>query len=84
MKKTQKTTDIKRICVFCGAKSGLSPAYEVSGFKLGHLMAKKGIELVYGAGGVGVMGAVASGIKDGGGKVTGMTLERLFEGNVLI
>lgn len=79
MKKTQKKSEIKRICVFCGAKSGLSPVYEMSGFKLGQLMAQNGIELVYGAGGVGVMGAVASGIKNGGGKITGMTLERLFE-----
>ena len=79
MKKEQKISDVKRICVFCGAKSGLTPIYEESGFKLGQLMAQKGIELVYGAGGVGVMGAVASGIKSVGGKVTGMTLERLFE-----
>ena len=79
MKKEQKISDVKRICVFCGAKSGLTPVYEETGFKLGQLMAQKGIELVYGAGGVGVMGAVASGVKSAGGKVTGMTLERLFE-----
>ena len=79
MKKTQKKSEIKKICVFCGAKSGLTPIYEETGFKFGQLMAERGIELVYGAGGVGVMGAVALGIKSVGGKVTGMTLERLFE-----
>jgi uncharacterized protein (TIGR00730 family) len=39
---------------------------------MGQLLAQRGIRLVYGGGGVGMMGAVADGVLDAGGEVTGV------------
>jgi uncharacterized protein (TIGR00730 family) len=63
---------MERICVFCGSSNGLRPAYAEQGYALGRAMAANGIELVYGGGGIGVMGAVANGVIEGGGRVTGV------------
>ncbi len=51
-------TDLS-ICVFCGAKSGLRPAYVTAAQELGTTIARNGWRLVYGAGDVGLMGEVA-------------------------
>ena len=50
---------MKRICVFCGSNTGHNPIYRAEAEKLGQLLAARGIELVYGAGNIGLMGAVA-------------------------
>ena len=70
---------LEKICVFCGTKSGNVPIYEEVARKLGLLLAQNKLELVYGAGGTGVMRAVAEGTKQGGGHVTGMTIKHLFD-----
>lgn len=70
---------MKRIAVFCGSKHGSDPAYSESARALGHLLAKKDIELVYGGGGVGLMGEVAEGALSAGGKVIGVIPEKLYE-----
>ena len=63
---------IRSLCVFCGSRVGADPAYaEVAG-RLGALMAGDGIRLVYGGGGIGLMGVVAQAVLDGGGQVTGV------------
>jgi len=49
---------LKRICVFCGSSSGTEEAYVRSAQEVGRLLAARGIELVYGGGKVGLMGAV--------------------------
>ncbi len=63
---------ISSLCVYCGSSSGRDPAYTDAGRKLGQSMAEAGIELVYGGGAKGVMGAVAEGVLSGGGRVTGI------------
>jgi uncharacterized protein (TIGR00730 family) len=47
------------LCVFCGSRSGLRPAYAQAAQLLGNVIARNNWRLVYGAGDVGLMGEVA-------------------------
>lgn len=69
--------DWRRICVFCGARAGLRPAYREAAASLGGLIASQGLELVYGGGNIGLMGAVANACLEAGGRVTGVIPESL-------
>ncbi|MGW2722988.1 LOG family protein [Streptomyces sp. NPDC001492] len=69
----------KRVAVFCGARPGVQSAYTDFAREFGRMIAQRGLDLVYGAGGVGVMGAVAAGVLDGGGSVTGVIPRTLHE-----
>lgn len=60
------------LAVYCGSSPGLDPAYPAMARRLGGLLAERGIRLVYGGGGVGMMGAVADGVLAAGGDVTGV------------
>jgi uncharacterized protein (TIGR00730 family) len=68
---------MKRLCVFCGSSAGHNPLYRAEAEKLGRLLATRGIELVYGAGNIGLMGAVADACLEAGGKVIGVIPEAL-------
>ena len=63
---------MKRIVVFCGASGGHDPVFAAQAFRAGQYLAENGIELVYGGARVGLMGAVADGTLQGGGRVTGV------------
>ena len=63
---------MKRITVFCGSSSGTDAIFLTQATKLGQTLAKKNIELVYGGANVGLMGAVAYGAINHGGKVIGV------------
>lgn len=63
---------VKTICVFCGSSSGKNGNYLAAAEALGQVLAKQGIGLVYGGGGIGLMGAIARTVVDGGGRVTGV------------
>ena len=69
---------MKRICVFCGSNTGHNPIYRAEAEKLGQLLAARGIELVYGAGNIGLMGAVADACLGAGGTVIGVIPEALM------
>lgn len=69
---------VNRIAVFCGSRSGVDPLYEQHANALGQMLAEAGIELIYGGGNKGLMGAVANGVMDHGGKVTGVIPEVLL------
>jgi len=60
------------ICVFCGARFGTDPAGREVAQRLGELLAQEGIAMVYGGGGVGLMGLVANAALKAGGKVVGV------------
>ena len=60
------------ICVFCGARFGTDPGAGDIARALGRLLAEKGIRLVYGGGGVGLMGLVANAALDAGADVVGV------------
>ena len=63
---------MKKITVFCGASSGFDPIYHSQAVHLGQTLARRDIELVYGAGRIGIMGAVADAVLAAGGKVVGV------------
>ena len=66
------------LCVFCGSKCGDNRAYETEARRLGNLMAKRGVRLVYGGGRIGLMGVVADAVSAGGGDVVGIIPEFLL------
>lgn len=70
---------MKRIAVYCGAKTGLNPAYTFEANRLGTLLATNSIELVYGGGHVGLMGAVSDAVLAAGGKAIGIIPTKLVE-----
>ena len=73
---------MRRICVFCGSRSGVRPAYRAAAEALGKLLAERGIELVYGGGNVGLMGVVADACLAAGGKVVGVIPRALMDWEV--
>jgi uncharacterized protein (TIGR00730 family) len=60
------------VCVFCGARFGTDPAGREVATRLGELLAREGIAMVYGGGGVGLMGLVANAALKAGGRVVGV------------
>jgi uncharacterized protein (TIGR00730 family) len=68
----QPIRQIERLCVYCGSADGADPRYREAAHALGIEMAARGIELVYGGGRNGLMGAVADAVLAGGGRVTGI------------
>ncbi len=65
-------SEIRSICVYCGSSPGQNPLYREAGLALGRAIAEHGLNLVYGGGTRGIMGAVAEGVMTAGGKVTGI------------
>ncbi|MFH8609691.1 TIGR00730 family Rossman fold protein [Streptomyces sp. NPDC018029] len=67
------------IATFCGARPGTDPAYVALAEDFGAALGRRGCGLVYGAGGVGVMGAVAGAALAHGAPVTGVVPHDLHE-----
>ena len=63
---------MKRICVFCGSRAGTNPVYAEAARALGRLLAREGIALVYGGGGIGLMKILSDAVLDEGGEVIGV------------
>jgi uncharacterized protein (TIGR00730 family) len=70
------------VCVFCGAASGVSPAYAAAAGALGRRLAEQGTTLVYGGGRVGLMGTVADAALAAGGRVVGVIPRALMDREV--
>ncbi len=68
---------MKRIAVYCGSNQGVRPEYAAAAAALGTLLAREGIELVYGGGRIGLMGIVADAVLQHGGHVIGVIPEKL-------
>jgi hypothetical protein len=68
---------IKTVCVYCGSSTGTNPRFIEAASAFGKILAENGIRLVYGGGSNGLMGAVANGVLDHGGSVTGIIPEFL-------
>jgi len=73
------------VCLFCGSSETADPKYTEAARAFGRGVAEKGWRLVYGGGGVGLMGASARGAHAAGGRVLGVmpeflrSRERLFD-----
>jgi len=63
---------MKSIVVFCGSSYGYNEIYADTAYQVGSLLAEKNIELIYGGSKLGLMGAVAEGALQNGGRVTGI------------
>jgi hypothetical protein len=63
---------LESACVFCGSSDAADPEFLTAAGVLGKALADAGIKLVYGGGGVGLMGAVARGAHNAGGDVLGI------------
>jgi uncharacterized protein (TIGR00730 family) len=70
---------IRNVCVYCGSSTGNDPAYVAAARDLGRLLAESGVGLVYGGGGLGLMGEAAKAVLAHGGQVTGIIPEFLSE-----
>jgi hypothetical protein len=75
---SKATHHFRRLCVFCGSRKGARDIYVHAARELGHELAKRQIELVYGGGNVGLMGVVADSVLAGGGHVIGVIPEQLM------
>lgn len=62
----------RRVCVYCASSRKCDPDYFEAARALGLELARQGLEVIYGGGRVGLMGALAEGALEGGGKVTGI------------
>jgi uncharacterized protein (TIGR00730 family) len=60
------------ICVFCGSSEAADPAFLDAARTLGRALARAELRLVYGGGGVGLMGACAKAAHAAGGRVLGI------------
>ena len=63
---------LKSACVFCGSSDDADPEFRAAATQLGKALADAGIKLVYGGGGVGLMGAVARAAHHARGEVLGI------------
>jgi uncharacterized protein (TIGR00730 family) len=60
------------VCVYCGSRNGVSPAYAEVARTVGHWIGKHQGQLVYGGGNNGLMGLVAQATAEAGGRVVGI------------
>jgi uncharacterized protein (TIGR00730 family) len=64
---------IQRVCVYCASSRSADPRYHAEAAALGRILAEAGVEIVYGGGSTGSMGALAEGALESGGRVIGVT-----------
>jgi uncharacterized protein (TIGR00730 family) len=77
-KNTRKQSSPRQaICVYCGSNTGKNEAYAAAARALGRQMAAAGVGLVYGGGGLGLMGEIAKTVLAHNGHVTGIIPEFL-------
>ena len=72
-------SEIRSVCVFCGASLGNNPAFRAAAEQLGTLLAQNGVTVVFGGGKAGLMGTVADSALAAGGKVIGVIPDYLVE-----
>lgn len=64
--------ELRSVCLFCGSSDAVNPGYLQAARQFGAALAGEGLRLVYGGGGVGLMGAAARAAHDAGGDVLGV------------
>lgn len=67
------------ICVYCGSRPGLNPAFAAAAAQVGHWIGERGGQLVYGGGKSGLMGIVADAALQSGARVVGVIPKALVE-----
>jgi hypothetical protein len=67
------------LCVYCGSRPGVDPAWAEQAVLVGQWIARHGGELVYGGGHNGLMGIVADAALQAGGRVVGVIPQALVD-----
>lgn len=70
---------MKKLCIFCGSASGKGTDYLQLGDRIGELLVRYEVSLVYGGASIGLMGAIADGVLKRGGKVIGVIPKALVD-----
>ena len=65
-------SQVESVCLFCGASNAADPDFLQAASDFGRLLAAEGVRLVYGGGGVGLMGVVADAVLGAGGRARGV------------
>ena len=73
---------MKSICVFCGSSDTVHSDYLSAARTMGITLAERGLRLIYGGGKTGLMGAVADGVLEAGGEVTGVIITSMNTGSL--
>ena len=68
---------IRALCVYCGSSNEVRDSHLQAARELGALAAGAGVDIVYGGGRVGLMGALAEGALAAGGRVVGIIPQHL-------
>ena len=63
---------VDTVCVFCGSSPEAAPAWLDAAAQFGEILARDGLRLVYGGGGLGLTGACARAAEAAGGRVLGV------------
>lgn len=74
---------VHSICLFCGSSTSADPAYLEAAAEFGRTLAAEQVRLVYGGGGIGLMGAAAKAAHAAGGRVLGVIPEFLRRREVI-
>jgi len=82
VRRTDKLTSMKRICVFCGSHTGNDPAYARIAREAAEAIVAAGYGVVYGGGGIGLMKIVADAALEAGGEVIGVIPHALARSEV--
>lgn len=72
----------RRICVFCGSSAGTDDSFAAIARAVAHAIVRAGYGIVYGGGGVGLMGTVADAALAAGGEVVGVIPEALTRAEI--
>jgi uncharacterized protein (TIGR00730 family) len=72
----------KSVCVYCGSRPGADPEYIQDAQAVGRGLAENNWRLVYGAGDVGLMGAVARAAQEAGATTFGVIPQHLVKWEV--
>lgn len=60
------------VCIFASSSSRINSEFAKAASELGILLARAGIDVVYGGGGIGLMGMLADSVLKTGGRITGV------------
>lgn len=72
MVQSKNINNIKSVCIYCASSTKINETYFDAAEELGRKLATAGIEIINGAGGIGLMRKVSDAAIDCGGKVTGI------------
>lgn len=79
----RQASRFKRMCVFCGSSQGNKTSYHDAAIELAKELVARDIDLVYGGGGIGLMGVVSQTVHHGGRHVIGVVPKTLMTPEII-